>query len=55
MIWFIIGAVIALGGGIYVGLGAPGMKGREDRVLPPGSRRHRLPRRHVHWFRPPER
>lgn len=44
--WVIIGMAVALGGGIYVGLGAPGMKGREDRVTEPG-RAKRLKKRHI--------
>ncbi|HSJ15091.1 MAG TPA: hypothetical protein VK939_11790 [Longimicrobiales bacterium] len=55
MLWIILGAAVALGGGIYVGLGAPGMPGREDRVLPPGSRPRRLERRRIDWLRPPRR
>lgn len=35
----ILGAVFAFGIGVYWGLGAPGMPGPEDRVLPPGTRR----------------
>lgn len=33
------GMVVALGVGIYVGLGMPGIPGREDRVVPPGRAR----------------
>lgn len=33
------GMVAALGVGVYVGLGAPGWKGREDRVVTPGHAR----------------
>jgi hypothetical protein len=53
MIW-ILGMVAALGLGVYVGLGAPGTKGREDRVVTEGKAR-RLERRHIHWLRPPSR
>ncbi|NIP81815.1 MAG: hypothetical protein GWM90_22385 [Gemmatimonadetes bacterium] len=38
---YIIGAILALGLGIFIGLGMPGLPGREDRVLPPGMRRRR--------------
>jgi hypothetical protein len=57
MTWLIIigGSILALAGGIYVGLGAPGTRGREDRVLPPGSRARRLERRRIDWLRPPGR
>lgn len=37
--WYIIGGVLALLLGIYIGLGFPGLPGRENRVLPPGRRR----------------
>jgi hypothetical protein len=33
--------ILALALGIYIGLGMPGMPGREDRVLPSGMRRRR--------------
>lgn len=35
----LIGAILALAAGIYIGLGFPGLPGREDRVLPRGMRR----------------
>lgn len=38
---YVIGGILALGVGIYIGLGAPGFPGREDRVLPKGMRRER--------------
>jgi hypothetical protein len=38
---YVIGGIIALLVGIYIGLGFPGLPGREDRVLPKGSRRKR--------------
>lgn len=38
---YIIGMVLALGLGIYIGLGRPGTPGREDRVLPGGMKRQR--------------
>lgn len=48
MFWFL--AVLALAGGIYVGLGAPGMPGRKDRIVTPGRAR-RLKTRHIHWLK----
>jgi hypothetical protein len=36
-----VGMILALVAGIYIGLGMPGMPGREDRVLPDGMRRRR--------------
>jgi hypothetical protein len=36
-----VGMILALAVGIYIGLGMPGMPGREDRVLPSGMRRRR--------------
>jgi hypothetical protein len=38
-----LGMVLALVAGIYIGLGMPGLPGREDRVLPGGRRRRRKP------------
>lgn len=38
---YILGMVLALAAGIYIGLGMPGMPGRENRVLPRGMRRKR--------------
>jgi hypothetical protein len=38
---YILGMVIALALGIYIGLGMPGIPGREDRVLPGGMRRRK--------------
>jgi hypothetical protein len=52
--WIIIAMVVALALGIYVGLGAPGMPGREDRIVQSGRAR-RLPKRHLHWIRPERR
>lgn len=46
MAW-IIGGVIALGVGVWVGVGLPGVKGlREDRVVAPGRAR-RLRKQHI--------
>lgn len=53
MIWIVI-AVAALVLGVWVGLGMPGMSGREDRVVSSGRAR-RLPHRHVHWIRTQKR
>lgn len=47
---FLIIAIAALLGGVYVGLGAPGFPGRGDRVVSPGRAR-RLKPNHVHWLR----
>jgi hypothetical protein len=52
--FLILGMVAALGLGVYVGLGLPGMGGRQDRIVTEGRAR-RLERRHIHWLRPPER
>ena len=39
---YIVGGIVALAAGIYIGLGWPGLPfGREDRVLPKGMRRRR--------------
>lgn len=46
----IVGMVIALGVGVYVGLGMPGTSGREDRVVAPGRAR-RLKKQHIDYFR----
>ena len=37
----VIGGILALLIGIYIGLGMPGLPGREDRVLPRGMRRRK--------------
>lgn len=39
MIYIIFGLAFIVG--IYIGLGFPGLPGREDRVLPKGMRRRR--------------
>ena len=49
MVW-IMGLLVALGIGVYVGLGFPGLKGRQDRIVTPG-RAHRLRYRNLDWFR----
>lgn len=38
---YVIGGILALFVGIYIGLGMPGLPGREDRVLPKGMRRRK--------------
>lgn len=38
---YVIGGILALLIGIYIGLGFPGLPGREDRVLPKGKTRRR--------------
>lgn len=43
--WYIVGMVLTLAVGLYVGFGFPGLPGREDRVV---SRRGRR----VHHFTP---
>jgi Uri superfamily endonuclease len=49
--WILIGMAVALGAGVYVGLGAPGTRGREDRVVRHGTPK-RLQKRHIDWLRP---
>lgn len=41
---YLVGAILALVLGIYIGLGFPGLPGREDRVLPNGMKRKRKER-----------
>jgi Uri superfamily endonuclease len=48
--FIVLGMAAALGLGVYVGLGMPGMKGREDRVVQHGTPR-RLGKRHIDWLR----
>lgn len=56
MMLYVIGGVVALALGIYIGLGYPGFPGSEDRVVS-GN----LPRRNLHkaqfldWLRPTKR
>lgn len=49
--WILLGMALALGVGVYVGLGAPGLRGRQDRVVTMGRPR-RLQKRHIDWLRP---
>lgn len=52
LMWLVLlGMIVALGAGLYVGLGAPGTAGPKDRVVQPGQAR-RLPKRHIDWLRP---
>jgi hypothetical protein len=45
------GMIIALGAGVYVGIGAPGWKGlRQDRVVDSG-RAKRMKKRHIDLLR----
>jgi hypothetical protein len=46
----VMGMLAALGIGIYVGLGAPGTRGREDRVVEEG-RAKRLQKKHIDWLK----
>ncbi|HKJ93389.1 MAG TPA: hypothetical protein VJ957_09475, partial [Longimicrobiales bacterium] len=39
--WYVIGMILALVLGMYLGAGRPGTRGPEDRVLPDGMRRRR--------------
>jgi len=50
MIWLVLSMALALAFGLWIGLGAPGTKGRTDRVVHPGRAR-RLEHRHIHWIR----
>lgn len=38
---YILGGILALGLGVWIGLGMPGTSGPKDRVLPSGMRRRR--------------
>jgi hypothetical protein len=50
MAFVVMGAALAVG--IYIGLGAPGMPGREDRIVPRARRlRQHTP---LDWLRPPK-
>jgi hypothetical protein len=53
MIWIGI-AALALVGGVWVGLGHPGLKGRDDRVVGTG-RPQRLERKRIDLLRPVDR
>jgi hypothetical protein len=45
--------VVALAVGVYVGLGLPGMPGREDRVVGHARRRLKVQHSPLDWLRPP--
>jgi hypothetical protein len=50
MLYVFMGVALLIG--VYVGLGAPGMRGREDRVVHRARRlRHHTP---LDWLRPPK-
>lgn len=55
MFFYILGMVLALAAGIYIGLGLPGLPGAQDRVVWRGRRR---PRGRGHtpldWLKPPK-
>jgi hypothetical protein len=51
MMYLIVACVLALGIGVYVGLGMPGMPGREDRVVESGRARRGLQPNHIDYFR----
>lgn len=52
MVILILLAVGALGVGVWVGLGLPGVDGgREDRVVEPGRARRGLQPNYIHWLR----
>lgn len=56
MTWFIAASVAALGIGVYIGIGHPGLPGKEDRVLPSGMpRRRRRQVQMLDWLRPRRR
>lgn len=38
---YVIGAILAVLVGVYIGLGLPGLPGKENRVLPGGMRRRK--------------
>jgi len=52
IVLLMLGLVLALGVGIYVGLGMPGTSGREDRVVSPGKARREAQHRPLDWFKP---
>lgn len=51
----ILGMIIALAAGIYVGLGMPGLPGRENRVNSSGRSRRLTEHRFLDWLRPTDR
>ena len=56
MMWMVLGGVAAFGLGIWIGLGHPGVGGREDRVLPGNMRRRPAHKQEfLNWIRPKQR
>jgi hypothetical protein len=54
MLWYVLGAIAALGFGVWVGLGHPGVDGRKDRVVGDNFPRRRVAKhRFLDWLRPP--
>lgn len=51
----IVGGIVALALGIYIGLGMPGMPGPQDRVVPPGTARRFHKHQTLDWLRPQRR
>lgn len=52
----ILGGVVAFALGIWIGLGHPGVGGREDRVLPGNMRRRPLhEQQFLDWLKPRKR
>ena len=49
---FWIGLGVALGAGVYVGMGMPGLSGREDRVVRRGHARQEARHRNLDWLKP---
>lgn len=54
MLW-IVSMIVALAAGIYVGLGMPGLPGREDRVVRHGRARRLNKHRFLDWLRTTDR
>lgn len=52
----ILGGVAAFGLGIWIGIGHPGLPGREDRILPGNMRRRPLYKQEfLDWLKPRKR
>jgi hypothetical protein len=50
--WYILGLVLAFAIGIYIGLGSPGLPGRQDRFVPSGrARRARRDTTPLDWLK----
>lgn len=55
MFWYVLGALAALGLGIWAGLGYPGLDGPRDRVVGENFPRRRIAKhRFLDWLRPPK-